>query len=246
MQDHRNLTCAACREAIRPHSVRMPRASAAGPRMVGWSSLRSSRHGATRWAGRRLTSRGRPASMSGRSAATRRATRSPPLTAAKALADALNVSIDTLAGGIPSDGITGLWWMAWRAAAAPEALFVRIEIAHSGTGYLMAVAEDPDSSPYFPAAWRATLTRSRNGSYMGYSLSLTLASILLLESRGSGWFGQWIRDECPSAPRTWHHRWRTNHRRVIAKPRPATSRAHCPQIRLPYCPETRRAGRVRG
>lgn len=117
----------------------------------------------------------------------------PTLTAAKALADALDVSIDTLAGGIPSDGITGLWWMAWRAAAAPEALVVRIEIAHSGTGYLMAVAEDPDSSPYFPAAWRATLTRSRNGSYMGYSLSLTLASILLLESRGSGWFGQWIK-----------------------------------------------------
>lgn len=117
----------------------------------------------------------------------------PTLTAAKALADALDVSIDTLAGGIPSEGITGLWWMAWRAASFPETLLVRMEIAHSATGYLMAVAEDPDSSPHFPAAWRATLTRGRDGSYMGHSLSLVLAAILLLEPRGSGWFGQWIR-----------------------------------------------------
>lgn len=117
----------------------------------------------------------------------------PTLTAAKALADALDVSIDTLAGGIPSDGITGLWWMAWHPASSQKPLLVRIEIAHAGTGYLMAVAEDPESDPEFPGSWRATLTRNRNGSYMGYSLSLTLASILIFEPREPGWFGQWIR-----------------------------------------------------
>ena len=127
----------------------------------------------------------------------------PTLTAAKALADALDVSIDTLAGGIPSDGITGLWWMAWRPASSPESLLVRMEIAHSGTGYLMAVAEDPEADPAFPGSWRATLTRSRDGSYMGYSLSLTLASILLFEPRGSGWFGQWIR--VPIGPKNIGH-----------------------------------------
>lgn len=127
----------------------------------------------------------------------------PTLTAAKALADALDVSIDTLAGGISSEGITGLWWMAWRAASSPETLLVRIEIAHSGTGYLMAVAEDPASSPHFPGTWRATLTRSRDGSYMGYSLSMALAAIFLLEPRDAGWFGQWIR--MPIGPKNIGH-----------------------------------------
>lgn len=127
----------------------------------------------------------------------------PTLTAAKALADALDVSIDTLAGGIPSDGITGLWWMAWRPAASPEPLLVRMEFAHSGVGYLMAVADDPENDPDFPGSWRATLTRNRNGSYMGYSLSLTLASILIIEPREPGWFGQWIR--VPIGPKNIGH-----------------------------------------
>lgn len=83
--------------------------------------------------------------------------------------------------------------MAWHPASSPKPLLVRMEIAHSGTGYLMAVTEDPDADPEFPGSWRATLTCNRNGSYMGYSLSLTLASILIFEPREPGWFGQWIR-----------------------------------------------------
>lgn len=117
----------------------------------------------------------------------------PNLAAARSLARALGITIDALASDPAVEDITGRWWMAWKPATAAEPLLVHVEIAHAASGYSMTVSDDPESSPHFPDTWRATLTRNREGSYMGYSVSLMLPSILLLESRGTGWFGQWIR-----------------------------------------------------
>lgn len=118
----------------------------------------------------------------------------PSLTAAKAIANALEISLDVLVGGAPTSELLGEWVMTWRpthfgifAAQATET----VEIRHRGLD-LEIVLPFGGNQEVFPEGWRVELRVVGEAGYMGTYAAGGLYGALSLEHRGDVLVGGWI------------------------------------------------------
>lgn len=119
----------------------------------------------------------------------------PSLAAAKAIAEALEISLDVLVGAAPTSEILGDWWMCWRPThfkfvpgSVTEPVEIRphgldLELVHAGTGTANRVV--------FPEGWRVELRVAGSAGYLGLYAAGGLHGALTLERQGDVLTGSW-------------------------------------------------------
>lgn len=127
----------------------------------------------------------------------------PSLVVAKALADALDISLDVLAGGLPLEGMSGLWWIAWKPLDQASPVQTQIEISLVGADY-EALPADAKAEQRLPTSWRMTFRRARDIGLMGWFTHTKTAGVAILEPMSPGWAGRWISVPTVATPGAGH------------------------------------------
>lgn len=118
----------------------------------------------------------------------------PSLTAAKAIANALKISLDVLVGAAPTSELLGGWIMTWRPAhfgIIPGQVTEPVEIRHRGLD-LELVPQTRGNQQVFPEGWRVELRVAGEAGYLGTYATAGLYGALTLESRDDVLIGAWI------------------------------------------------------
>lgn len=114
----------------------------------------------------------------------------PSLPAAKALADALQISLDELAGGLPLEGMTGPWWLAWKELWQELPIITQVEIERADADYEAHV--DAERTTGLSPGWRMTFKRYRDTGLVGWFVDGKTIGVAALEPMSPGWAGRWI------------------------------------------------------
>lgn len=114
----------------------------------------------------------------------------PTLTVARALARALAISLDVLAGDPELAQISGSWWMAWSARPSDKVSAQKIEIRMRGMDLEMAITETSDDG--LPADWRGPLFSTKAGGFTGMFTSDAVNGSLVLDWSGGDLAGLWV------------------------------------------------------
>lgn len=117
----------------------------------------------------------------------------PSLIAAKAIANALEISLDALVGATPTTELLGEWYMAWRPAhyrIIPGQVTEIVEIRHRGLD-LELVPAMPPNDVVFPEGWRVELRVAGEAGYVGTYAGAGLYGAVTLERQGDLLMGGW-------------------------------------------------------
>lgn len=127
----------------------------------------------------------------------------PSLAMAKALADALEITLDVLAGGLPLEGMAGTWWIAWLPKGQTVPVQTRIEVNLVGADYEALPAETESGTGLAPT-WRMTLRRAKDIGLMGWFSEVRSVGVAVLEPMSPGWAGRWISVPTADTPAAGH------------------------------------------
>lgn len=115
----------------------------------------------------------------------------PTLLVARALARALGITIDVLAGDPSFKQVLGAWWMAWSSQQAPDEVSVQaVEIRSRGMDLEIAITEPTDSG--LPADWRGPMYVTRGGGLTGMFTSEIVNGSLVLDWAEASLAGLWV------------------------------------------------------
>lgn len=115
----------------------------------------------------------------------------PSFPQAKALAEALEISLDELAGGLPLEGMTGPWWLAWKELGQELPIVAQIEIERADADYDAHILIADDAVRFDPR-WRMTFKRYRDTGLIGWFVDGKTIGVAALEPMSPGWAGRWI------------------------------------------------------
>lgn len=118
----------------------------------------------------------------------------PSLAAAKAIANALAISLDVLVGGAPTSEILGTWWMSWRPTHytfVPGPVTEAVEIRHRGLDLELVPKLSSINRVVFPEGWRVELRVAGEAGYLGWYAAGGIHGALTLERLGDELAGGW-------------------------------------------------------
>lgn len=117
----------------------------------------------------------------------------PSLAQAKAIARALEVSLDVLAGSVQTLEIQGDWWMAWRPHRDPSDLIVQpVEIRPRGLDLELVCRGEHVNTSTFPEGWRVSLRLAGETGYIGWYTSDGLYGTVTLDNYVDTLVGGWM------------------------------------------------------
>lgn len=117
----------------------------------------------------------------------------PSLAVAKAIASALEISLDALAGGVARIEIEGEWFMLWRpiTASATPGMIQPVEIRPQGLGFELVVRGASNNLDFFPDGWRVKLRVAGETGYLGTYIVGPLYGALALDNHVDTLVGVW-------------------------------------------------------
>lgn len=127
----------------------------------------------------------------------------PSFAQAKAIADALEISLDELAGGVPFEGITGTWWIAWKEIQDANPIITQVHVSHAGSDY-QAQPLDPEDETSLDPRWRLTFKRERDEGLLGWFVDSHTIGVAVLQPMSPGWAGRWVGVPKPERPAAGH------------------------------------------
>ncbi len=115
----------------------------------------------------------------------------PSFAQARAIAEALDITLDQLAGGIPLEGMIGTWWLAWKELQLDKPMVAQIQIVPAGSDYEARPLDPGDRSGLDPR-WRMTFKRERDRGLLGWFVEARTIGVAVLRPMSPGWAGRWI------------------------------------------------------
>ncbi len=121
----------------------------------------------------------------------------PSFPQAKAIAEALEISLDELAGGLPLQGMVGPWWLAMKEPGGSNPISARIEVVQAAGEY-QAFQDGVDEESGLPPKWRMSLRRERDRGLLCSFTDIGTIGVAVLAPMSPGWAGRWISLDMPA------------------------------------------------
>lgn len=117
----------------------------------------------------------------------------PSLSVAKAIAAALEISLDALAGGVGRIEIEGDWYMVWRPVHGllKMGIIQPVEIRPQGLDFEIVIRGGSNNIEFFPDGWRVQLRVAAESGYLGTFTTGPLFGAIALDNHVDTLVGVW-------------------------------------------------------